>query len=129
MFSRTKEALFDAKLENATLKLEVKALEREVDRLEAAVSKATSDAHGAQMRAQEFEKNNAVLLERLDLLANHLPEPKAYSWPEEAEDAEHALSKGEIDFDEFSQILDRIGAVNTEVAFDASDYPRLSGKA
>lgn len=125
--SRLRDDLFTAKIENATLKLEVKAAEREVDRLTAALNQAVSDAAKAQMETSEYKVNNAVLLERLDLLAINLPPAPTEAFnhiSEEREDADYQLHAGLIDRDEYEAILASAGALNTEISFD-SDLTRL----
>ncbi len=120
---KTEQALFDAKIENATLKIEVEALRR---------SQAASDVVLVRLEDQlkemnELKTKNAVLMERLDLLANHLPPAPTEAWnhiSEEQEDADYRLHAGQIDRDEYEAILAAAGALNTEVHFD-SDPTRL----
>ncbi len=78
----------------------------------------------------ELRIKNAVLLERLDLISNHLPAtppPPTEAWnhiSEEQEDADYSLHAGLIDRSEYEAILASAGALNTEINFD-SDTARL----
>lgn len=136
--SKAKFELLEAKIEIARLKdkLEAKDAEKvrlleEAQTLRWEVSRAKDQHKETIGQVAELDKKNAVLMERLDLLANHLPgsrEPQAFSWPEEAEDAEFRLNHGDIDLQEYEDLLAAAGALNTEVAFDGSDYPRLGKK-
>ena len=123
----TKQALFDAKIEIATLKIELDATKRELDALRPYKDMLQDEVHELRRTREELATKNAVLTERLDLVSNYLPtgNPKATVWPEEAEDAQFALDNGLIDPVEFESILASAGAINTEVAFDGSDYPRI----
>lgn len=121
--SRLRDELFTAKIENATLKLEIKSLEREVNELRP----LKLNWEGMTSRLNELEKDKAVLLERLDLLANHLPPAPTEALnhiSEEREDADYQLHAGLIDRDEYEAILASAGALNTEISFD-SDLTRL----
>lgn len=125
--SKYKEALFEAKIELAKLELQNAQYGREVARAETLADQALKGARELEKKVAELEKDKAVLMERLDLLANHLaPEPKAFSYPEEVEDAQWQLDKGVINQNQFESILEAAGALNTEIHFDAEDYPRLS---
>jgi chromosome segregation ATPase len=133
--ARLKEALFEAKIENATLKIEVDSLKRDRDLLESRISAEhhirmsfEKDIEELDSENQDLKVKNAVLLERLDLLANHLPPAPTQSFntiSEEAEDADYALHSGLIDRDEYEAILASAGAINTEISFDSESLSRL----
>lgn len=132
---KLKAELLEAKLKIMRLedKLE-RATDRERELLEQTQTLRTQrdmakDRHKETIgQVHELDKKNAILMERLDLLANHLPagQPGAFNSPEEIEDAEWALSNGRINQAEFEEILAQAGALNTEIHFDADSYPRLS---
>ena len=95
---------------------------RELEEARAECEKLRTEKH-------DLEIKNAVLLERLDLLVNHipaaLPPTKSFRSPEEVEDAEYQLRHGMIDRGEYEEILSQVGFDNAEIEFD-SDLPRLS---
>lgn len=143
--SRLRDELFAAKIELATQKIALDSLERERDsfrsRAELAEVRLSDgaeekvkvlEAHQRELAALLTETNElrvqkAVLLERLDLLANHLPPAPTQafnSMSEEREDADYAFHSGLIDRDEYEALLASAGALNTEISFDA-DLTRL----
>jgi hypothetical protein len=143
--SGLKFELLEARLENKRLEDKIEAKDKDADwqtltykRGEDAWRKdndrfareleATKNAlSNAQAQVVELDKKNAVLLERLDILANHFPTQttQAFNSPEELEDAEWALRNGQIDASEFEEILASAGALNAEIAFDTSAIPRI----
>lgn len=132
--SRLRDELFSAKIENATLKLEVDSLRRERDRLEKDYQDECADnrtyvdlANTANAEAAELRTKNAVILERLDLVTNYIPPAPTQAFntvSEEQEDADYALHAGLIEREEYEAILASAGALNTEISFDA-DLTRL----
>lgn len=132
--SRLKDAYFEAKIEVATLELKVKGLEDELALVRAGRDRMDERAKEDQRKHDELaekyhesEVKRAVLLERLDLLANHFPPAPTKPFntmSEEQEDADYALHAGLIDRDEYEAILAQAGALNTEISFD-SDPTRL----
>lgn len=133
--SRLRDELFNAKIENATLRLEVEAARRERDDFKEKLNTAEHhlnierDRHReTTTQVHELDKKNGILLERLDLLANHLPPPPSQPFnvmSEEQEDADYALRAGIIDRDEYEAILASAGALNTEITFDSDTLTRL----
>lgn len=119
--------MFDGKLRLELLeaRLDAKRLEDKHEALREAFGQLTDRTVASETEARTLarEKNElqikvAVLMERLDLLANHLPEAPTESWnhiSEEQEDADYQLHAGLIDRDEYEAILATAGAINTEV--------------
>lgn len=126
MFSKWKDRFFEAKIELAELRIEVKALNKQIEDSLLKTTWAESRIEELAVAKSALERDKAVLLERLDLIANHLPEPQAFSLSEDEEDARWALDRGVINQSQFESILEEAGAINTEIHFDAEDYPRLS---
>jgi hypothetical protein len=74
---------------------------------------------------------NAVLMERLDLVANHiLPEapPRAREdlyVSEEREDLEYQLQSGQIDRGEYQELLKEAGLLSHEIEIDTYGVPTV----
>lgn len=93
---------------------------------------AVEKAVGATNRdeAQALSIENAVLRERLDLVANYLPgEPPAgrseLFVTEEQEDAQYLLETGAIDREGYAELLQEAGLLSHEVEIDAYGVPTM----
>lgn len=127
MFSKWKDKYFEAKIEVTRLELQLEAVRHGRDSALAAKDEELARYRALSEEVMDLRVQKAILTERLDLIANHLPpEPQAFSFSEEEEEARWQLDKGLINTSQFESILAEAGAVNTEIHFDAEDYPRLS---
>lgn len=121
MLSRLRDELFDAKIENTKLDIQLDAIKRERDAIETERASLSVRYQKTVEELAEVKTKNAVLMERLDLLANHLPPAPTQATnhiSEEQEDADYAFHAGLIDRDEFDAILATAGALNTEISID-----------
>lgn len=137
MTRKTRE-LFDARLENATLKLQVEALERELQRDAAEVNRlreqfaeesrqTRENLEVALDRATKAERDAAIYRERLDIVANHLPPsqgPTVKHMSEEVEDLEYLFNSGQIDKGQLEAELQAAGFQSAEIELDLTP-PRL----
>jgi DNA gyrase/topoisomerase IV subunit A len=102
----------------------------EMDRFRAQFAQETLRTSELIQKAHELDKKNAVLMERLDLVANYgigvskSSGPKVM--PEEVEDALYQHRAGLIETSELEDLLAQAGFENAEIEFDAGDYPRTS---
>lgn len=124
MFSARRE-LFEARIDNARLQLTVEALQREAEGLRTVMRQLT-DANAAQNaeltatreRAHEAEKRAEVFKDRLDLVANHIPQASSgqpLGMSEATEDLEYAFESGLINKAEFEAELEAAGMLNPEI--------------
>jgi chromosome segregation ATPase len=119
-------------LDQATMNLERVREERgqfveKANTLEWSLRAANDQARDLHEQIQSLTVKNAVLMERLELVAAGIaqntpttdtrPLPTGHE-PEEIEDARYALSAGRINHSEFQTILENYGFSNTEVQVD-----------
>lgn len=78
---------------------------------------------------RKAQLENAVFKERLDIIANYVipdpPEKSDLHRSEEEEDLEYQFKAGMIGKDAYEEMLKEIGAMNAEIEFDSSTFPRL----
>ena len=105
------------------------AAEKELRKARKRLKKSEKSGRVALKMIVDLEKENAILKERLDILANYLPDttPSAERLyvPEDEEDIQYALDTGQIERAEYEQLLREAGALSTEIQLDTGGVPHI----
>ena len=125
--TRKSRELFEARLENATLKIQIEAAAREVERAYEDLKQARTALITERDKTIKLARDVAVYKDRLDIVANHLPTstgPTVKHMSEEVEDLEYAFRSGLIDKAELEAELQSAGFQSAEIELDLTP-PRL----
>lgn len=123
------------KVAAATSKLEQAAavmrsnMER-ISEQDAKIVELERELFDVKMENRQLDKDKAVLMERLDLMANYgigrAAPAESMHVSEEYEDAKHALDAGLIDQSQFEKLLEAAGFQNNEVeVYPADAFPQV----